>query len=227
MFCAPRSHTDKKDKCIHLNTIPWDLWLRWKCCFWDVSVGLSLWSLCQVEFTFDKNVMTGQLTECRDLLLKLVEKHLTPKSLDRIRHVFNHYSDPELLTHLYDPKGTLCANLTKICSGLNRMIEEKKLWTEAGQIISIKTWTEMKLAANVCFVFLFKITLDLCGTFFFCVKRLEDFEQRHTNVWRLRVQIWINLSCNQETVYQIKPLYETQRLDLYVQFFLANKQTNK
>ncbi|KAA0709887.1 Tumor necrosis factor, alpha-induced protein 8-like protein 2 A [Triplophysa tibetana] len=100
-------------------------------CFWTFLVYIhshkESFNTLTVEFTFDKNVMTGQLTECRDLLLKLVEKHLTPKSLDRIRHVFNHYSDPELLTHLYDSKGTLCANLTKICSGLNRMIEEKKL----------------------------------------------------------------------------------------------------
>ncbi|XP_016111580.1 tumor necrosis factor, alpha-induced protein 8-like protein 2 A [Sinocyclocheilus grahami] len=81
----------------------------------------------EVEFTFDKSVMMELLAECRDLLLKLVEKHLTPKSLDRIRHVFNHYSDPELLTHLYDPQGTLWPKLGKICSGLNRMIEEGKL----------------------------------------------------------------------------------------------------
>ncbi|KAK7139629.1 hypothetical protein R3I93_016687 [Phoxinus phoxinus] len=81
----------------------------------------------EVEFTFDKNVMKDLLTDCRDLMLKLVEKHLTPKSLDRIRHVFNHYADPDLLTHLYDPQGTLWSNLGKICSGLNRMIEEGKL----------------------------------------------------------------------------------------------------
>ncbi|XP_056116234.1 tumor necrosis factor, alpha-induced protein 8-like protein 2 A [Rhinichthys klamathensis goyatoka] len=81
----------------------------------------------EVEYTFDKSVMMELLTDCRDLMLKLVEKHLTPKSLDRIRHVFNHYADPELLTHLYDPQGTLWSNLSKICSGLNRMIEEGKL----------------------------------------------------------------------------------------------------
>ncbi|XP_056335074.1 tumor necrosis factor, alpha-induced protein 8-like protein 2 A [Danio aesculapii] len=81
----------------------------------------------EVEFTFDKSVMINLLSECRDLLLKLVEKHLTPKSLDRIRHVFNHYANPELLTHLYDPQGNLWSNLSKICSGLNHMIEEGKL----------------------------------------------------------------------------------------------------
>ncbi|XP_076862716.1 tumor necrosis factor, alpha-induced protein 8-like protein 2 A [Brachyhypopomus gauderio] len=81
----------------------------------------------EVEFTFDKAVMIDLLAECRDLLVQLVEKHLTPKSLMRIRHVFNHYSDPALLTHLYEPQGALWPSLTRICSGLNRMIEEGKL----------------------------------------------------------------------------------------------------
>uniref|UniRef100_A0A4W5M1V2 Tumor necrosis factor, alpha-induced protein 8-like 2a n=1 Tax=Hucho hucho TaxID=62062 RepID=A0A4W5M1V2_9TELE len=81
----------------------------------------------EVEFTFDKAVMTELLTDCRDILLKLVEKHLTPKSLRRIRHVFNHYSDPDLLTNLYTPSGHLWPNLTRICRGLNKLVEEGKL----------------------------------------------------------------------------------------------------
>ncbi|KAJ8000173.1 hypothetical protein DPEC_G00202090 [Dallia pectoralis] len=81
----------------------------------------------EVEFTFDKTVMTELLTDCRDILLKLVEKHLTTKSFGRIQHVFNHYSDPGLLTNLYTPKGPLWPNLTNICNGLNKLVEEGKL----------------------------------------------------------------------------------------------------
>ncbi|XP_061110273.1 tumor necrosis factor alpha-induced protein 8-like protein 2 [Conger conger] len=81
----------------------------------------------EVDFTFDKAVMVDILTDCRDTLLKLVEKHLTPKSLGRIKHVFNHYADPELLTHLYTPDGPLRPHLTKICNGLNKLVEEGKL----------------------------------------------------------------------------------------------------
>lgn len=78
----------------------------------------------EVDFTFDKIVMSEILTGCRDLLLKLVNTHLKPKSHGRINHVFNHYADPELLTKLYDPNGPFRPNLTKICTGLNKMIEE-------------------------------------------------------------------------------------------------------
>ncbi|XP_041932117.1 tumor necrosis factor, alpha-induced protein 8-like protein 2 A isoform X2 [Alosa sapidissima] len=81
----------------------------------------------EVEFTFDKSIMIDNLVICRDILLQLVEKHLTPKSLDRIRHVFNHYADPDLLTNLYDHEGSLWPHLTKICGGLNKLIEEGKL----------------------------------------------------------------------------------------------------
>lgn len=78
----------------------------------------------QVDFTFDKAVMSEMLTGCRDLLLKLVNTHLTPKSHGRINHVFNHYSDAELLTKLYDPSGPFRPNLTKICKGLNKLVED-------------------------------------------------------------------------------------------------------
>ncbi|XP_051577138.1 tumor necrosis factor, alpha-induced protein 8-like protein 2 B isoform X2 [Myxocyprinus asiaticus] len=81
----------------------------------------------EVDFTFDKAVMSEILKECRDMLLKLVNIHLTPKSHGRINHVFNHYSDPELLTQLYNPSGPLKHHLTKICNGLNKLLEDGTL----------------------------------------------------------------------------------------------------
>ncbi|MFT7805234.1 Tumor necrosis factor, alpha-induced protein 8-like protein 2-like [Arapaima gigas] len=84
-------------------------------------------SFYEVDFTFDKAVMSEILIECRDMLLKLVDKHLTPKSHGRINHVFNHYSDPELLATLYSPDGPFRSNLSKICTGLNKLVEEEKL----------------------------------------------------------------------------------------------------
>ncbi|KAK1895457.1 Tumor necrosis factor alpha-induced protein 8-like protein 2 B [Dissostichus eleginoides] len=81
-------------------------------------------SFYEVDFTFDNGVMSELLTSCRDLLLKLVNTHLTPKSHNRINHVFNHYSDPELLTKLYDPSGIFRPNLTKICKGLDKLVED-------------------------------------------------------------------------------------------------------
>lgn len=81
-------------------------------------------SFYEVDFTFDKTVMADLLSTCRDLLLKLVNTHLTAKSHGRINHVFNHYSDPQLLTQLYEPSGPFRPNLTKICKGLNKLVED-------------------------------------------------------------------------------------------------------
>ncbi|XP_061885713.1 tumor necrosis factor, alpha-induced protein 8-like protein 2 B [Entelurus aequoreus] len=81
-------------------------------------------SFYEVDFTFEKTVMSDLLTSCRDLLLKLVNSHLTPKSHSRINHVFNHYADPELLTKLYEPGGHFRPNLTRICKGLNKLVED-------------------------------------------------------------------------------------------------------
>ncbi|KAF6736590.1 Tumor necrosis factor, alpha-induced protein 8-like protein 2 B [Oryzias melastigma] len=81
-------------------------------------------SFYEVDFTFDKTVMSEILSDCRDLLLKLVNTHLTPKSHGRINHVFNHYSDPQLLTKLYDPNSNFRPNLTRICKGLNKLVED-------------------------------------------------------------------------------------------------------
>ncbi|XP_069568085.1 tumor necrosis factor, alpha-induced protein 8-like protein 2 B [Brachyistius frenatus] len=81
-------------------------------------------SFYEVDFTFDKTVMAELLSSCRDLLLKLVNNHLKPKSHGRITHVFNHYSDPQLLTQLYEPSGPFRPNLAKICKALDKLVEE-------------------------------------------------------------------------------------------------------
>ncbi|NP_001083608.1 tumor necrosis factor alpha-induced protein 8-like protein 2 [Xenopus laevis] len=84
-------------------------------------------SFYEVEFTFEKDVLPEILMECKNLVLRLVEKHLTPKSHGRIQHVFNHFADPEMLSQLYDTKSSLRPHLQKICNGLNKLIEEEKL----------------------------------------------------------------------------------------------------
>lgn len=79
----------------------------------------------EVDFTFEAAVLAGLLTECRDVLLELVAHHLTPKSHNRIRHVFDHFSDTGLLTALYGPDFT--QHLGKICDGLRKLLDEGKL----------------------------------------------------------------------------------------------------
>ncbi|XP_069796338.1 tumor necrosis factor, alpha-induced protein 8-like protein 2 B isoform X2 [Narcine bancroftii] len=89
--------------------------------------AMTMISFHEVAFTFEYSIMVDLLTECRDLLLKLVAKHLTPKSHGRIRHVFNHFANPDLLTKLYSPGDPYGPHLKKICEGLNKLLEEGTL----------------------------------------------------------------------------------------------------
>lgn len=81
----------------------------------------------EVAFTFETAVLVRLLQECRDLLLRLVEKHLTPKSHGRIRHVFDHFADADLLARLYGGTERYQPRLAKICEGINRLVDEGKL----------------------------------------------------------------------------------------------------
>ncbi|KAM6434482.1 tumor necrosis factor alpha-induced protein 8-like protein 2 isoform 1-T2 [Liasis olivaceus] len=81
----------------------------------------------QVAFTFERAVLVELLEECRDLLLRLVEKHLTAKSHGRIRHVFDHFANPELLARLYSPGGPFEPHLERVCQGLNQLMDQGKL----------------------------------------------------------------------------------------------------
>lgn len=119
--------------------------------------------------------MSEILTSCRDMMLKLVETHLTAKSHGRIHHVFNHYSDPDLLTQLYNPNGPFKPHLSKICNGLNKLIEEGKLWESSASgtpnSISLKRptrcWTRRKQGMNFILSTHRVInSLSLCSNFF-------------------------------------------------------------
>ncbi|XP_060678314.1 tumor necrosis factor, alpha-induced protein 8-like protein 2 B [Hemiscyllium ocellatum] len=81
----------------------------------------------EVAFTFEAPVLTALLRESRDLLLRLVEGHLTAKSLGRIRHVFDHFGDGQLLSQLYGEQDPYRAHLQKICDGLGKLLEDGTL----------------------------------------------------------------------------------------------------
>ncbi|XP_048452780.1 tumor necrosis factor, alpha-induced protein 8-like protein 2 B [Rhincodon typus] len=81
----------------------------------------------EVAFTFEAQVMTQLLGDCRDLLLRLVDGHLTPKSHGRIRHVFDHFGNDELLVKLYSDQDPYHAHLQKICQGLGKLLEDGTL----------------------------------------------------------------------------------------------------
>ena len=92
------------------------------------QTAMTIVSFYEVEYTFDRNVLSKLLHECKDLVHELVQRHLTPRTHGRINHVFNHFADVEFLSTLYSLDGDCRPNLKKICEGINKLIDEKVLW---------------------------------------------------------------------------------------------------
>ncbi|KAM6962843.1 tumor necrosis factor alpha-induced protein 8-like protein 1 [Aplochiton taeniatus] len=91
------------------------------------TLAMTAVSFHQIEFTFDRRVMSSILNECRDLLHQAIQRHLTAKSHARVNHVFNHFSDCEFLAALYGPTQVYRAHLLRICDGVNQMLDEGNL----------------------------------------------------------------------------------------------------
>ncbi|KAF7236635.1 Tumor necrosis factor alpha-induced protein 8-like protein 1 [Varanus komodoensis] len=88
------------------------------------TLAMTAVSFYQIDFTFDCQVMSNMLQECRELLHSVVNTHLTAKSHSRINHVFNHFADYEFLSALYGSSEPYRSHLQRICNGLSQMLEE-------------------------------------------------------------------------------------------------------
>ncbi|KAJ8277357.1 hypothetical protein GJAV_G00074310 [Gymnothorax javanicus] len=91
------------------------------------TLAMTAVSFHQIDFTFDRRVLSGILNECRELLHQAINRHLTAKSHSRVNLVFNHFADCEFLAALYGPSEVYRAHLQKICDGLNKMLDEGNL----------------------------------------------------------------------------------------------------
>ncbi|XP_077082111.1 tumor necrosis factor alpha-induced protein 8-like protein 1 isoform X1 [Siphateles boraxobius] len=91
------------------------------------TLAMTTVSFYQIDFTFDRRVMSNLLNDCRELLHQAINRHLTAKSHGRINHVFNHFSDCDFLATLYGPSEVYRGHLQKICEGVNKMLDDGNL----------------------------------------------------------------------------------------------------
>ncbi|KAJ3593829.1 hypothetical protein NHX12_006163 [Muraenolepis orangiensis] len=75
------------------------------------QAAMTVVSFYEVEYTFDRNILSELLLECRDLLHALVELHLTARSHARIDHAFNHFARGDFLAELYGDGEEISAHL--------------------------------------------------------------------------------------------------------------------
>ncbi|XP_043933394.1 tumor necrosis factor alpha-induced protein 8-like protein 3 [Protopterus annectens] len=88
------------------------------------QAAMTVVSFYEVEYTFDRRIISGLLNECKELLHDLVARHLTPKSHGRIDHIFSHFADMEFLSALYAHESDYQPHLKKICEGINKLLDE-------------------------------------------------------------------------------------------------------
>ncbi|XP_033107500.1 tumor necrosis factor alpha-induced protein 8-like protein [Anneissia japonica] len=89
------------------------------------STIMTFVSFYEVDFSFDKNYLMKSLNECRDKLRRLVKRHLTEKSLNRIDHVFNFFADGEFLETVFESDTKCRIHLNQIVKGFNKLLEEE------------------------------------------------------------------------------------------------------
>ncbi|XP_018092384.1 tumor necrosis factor alpha-induced protein 8 isoform X2 [Xenopus laevis] len=91
------------------------------------QLAMTVVSFYQVEYTFDRNVLSKLLNECRELLHQVIQRHLTAKSHGRVNNVFDHFSNCEFLAALYNPFGPYKKHLQRLCNGVNKMLDEDNI----------------------------------------------------------------------------------------------------
>jgi transcription termination factor NusB len=70
------------------------------------SLAKSIVTLYEVDFKFDRSVLTRMCKECQDLTHKIISTHLTQKSHLRIDYVFNFVSNLQFLEYSFNPNST-------------------------------------------------------------------------------------------------------------------------
>eukprot|EP00731_Ephydatia_muelleri_P016642 Em0009g1066a len=69
------------------------------------QAALTVISFHEVDFTYDRSFLIKTVSDCGEILHKLVERHLTNKSHQRIESIITAFSNPELLDKLFLPEG--------------------------------------------------------------------------------------------------------------------------
>ena len=88
------------------------------------TAAMTIVSFYEVDFTFDKYVLSKQINEGRSILQQLISSHLTEKSKTRINSVFDILGDAEFLEELFEDNGKYRPSLAKITGSLNDLIDE-------------------------------------------------------------------------------------------------------
>ncbi|XP_046857275.1 tumor necrosis factor alpha-induced protein 8-like protein 3 [Xenia sp. Carnegie-2017] len=90
------------------------------------TTAMTIVSFHEVDFTYDRQFLIESLEEAKKSLHSLIESHLTQKSHGRVDHVFNYFSNGDLLDKLFQTDALKDAR-AGIADGLNKLMENGDL----------------------------------------------------------------------------------------------------
>ena len=91
------------------------------------TISKAIISFYEVDFTYDKDFLCRVIKDSQELLDSFVKAHLTEKSMKRIEHVYNLYTDPNLLDAVFEPNSKYRPFLGSICTSLNLLIDNGEI----------------------------------------------------------------------------------------------------
>lgn len=90
------------------------------------TTAMTIVSFHEVDFSYDRPFLKHSLDEAKKSLHKLISSHLTQKSHGRVDHVFDYFSNGELLDKLFQSDAYEDV-LKEVADGLNNLMENGNL----------------------------------------------------------------------------------------------------
>lgn len=87
------------------------------------NAAMTVVSFHQVDFSYDKVFLVSLVGDCSDIVHKLVERHLTAKSHQRINSFMEHFGNGELLDKVFLPDGAYHSKLPEISEAFDKVVE--------------------------------------------------------------------------------------------------------
>ena len=87
------------------------------------QAALTVISFYEVDFTYDKGFLVKVVTDCGEMLHKMVDRHLTAKSHQRINSVIETFGNGELLDKVFLSDGPHHAHLEAISQSFHKVVD--------------------------------------------------------------------------------------------------------
>lgn len=87
------------------------------------KAALTVISFYEVDFTYDRAFLVATVSECGELLHKLVDRHLSEKSHTRINMIITNFSNPNVLDKVFLSDGSQHHHLELISQGFHKVVD--------------------------------------------------------------------------------------------------------